>query len=121
MEPRSNDAANLRARLAFALALVAVAAVAAPADAAGDAARGKLLYGEQCVACHGATGKGDGPAAAALTPPPPDLAGSAYWKTASESAIATAIEKGHGSMPPMDSDPQDVQDLIAYLDQAFRK
>jgi high-affinity iron transporter len=28
------------------------------------------LYAEQCASCHGATGSGDGPAAAALIPPP---------------------------------------------------
>lgn len=34
---------------------------------------GKQLYGKFCVSCHGIEGKGDGPAATALTPPPPDL------------------------------------------------
>ncbi|MBU4135018.1 MAG: FTR1 family protein [Alphaproteobacteria bacterium] len=31
--------------------------------------RGAALYAEQCAACHGATGRGDGPAAAGLEPP----------------------------------------------------
>lgn len=33
-------------------------------------AHGKALFAAQCVACHGAEGKGNGPAAAALNPPP---------------------------------------------------
>src|SRR5262249_2864051 len=33
-------------------------------------ARGAALYREQCAGCHGATGAGDGPNAAALDPPP---------------------------------------------------
>ena len=36
-------------------------------------ARGAELYQTQCAACHGPTGRGDGPAAVGLTPPPADL------------------------------------------------
>ena len=32
--------------------------------------RGRALYAQQCAVCHGSTGAGDGPAAAALDPPP---------------------------------------------------
>lgn len=35
-----------------------------------DLARAKTLYAEQCAACHGATGRGDGPAAKGMDPPP---------------------------------------------------
>jgi copper transport protein len=34
---------------------------------------GKRIYDAQCAACHGDTGRGDGPAATALRPPPADL------------------------------------------------
>jgi len=34
---------------------------------------GDEMYKEYCADCHGQTGKGDGPAAAALKDPPPDL------------------------------------------------
>jgi mono/diheme cytochrome c family protein len=34
---------------------------------------GREMYRTYCAACHGVTGKGDGPAAAALKAPPPDL------------------------------------------------
>lgn len=33
-------------------------------------ARGKELYAQECSACHGALGHGDGPVARTLTPPP---------------------------------------------------
>ena len=36
----------------------------------GDAARGALLYAENCVACHGANGGGDGPRAYFIFPKP---------------------------------------------------
>ena len=34
---------------------------------------GRLLFRAYCAACHGADGKGGGPAAASLKSPPPDL------------------------------------------------
>ncbi|MEY1556213.1 cytochrome c [Yoonia sp. R2331] len=34
---------------------------------------GKLAFMDNCAACHGASGQGDGPLAANLTPTPPDL------------------------------------------------
>jgi len=55
-------------RLAAAL-LVAYPVPLAPGSAP-DLARGAALFGQQCAACHGATGAGDGPAAAALSTPP---------------------------------------------------
>jgi high-affinity iron transporter len=36
-------------------------------------ALGSKLYGRTCATCHGATGQGDGPAAAGLDPPPADF------------------------------------------------
>jgi len=35
--------------------------------------RGAEVYRNECAGCHGATGRGDGPAAAGLDPPPADL------------------------------------------------
>lgn len=40
---------------------------------ADAAATGKGLYDANCLSCHGATGLGDGPASAALTPKPANL------------------------------------------------
>jgi putative copper resistance protein D len=51
-------------------------------------AEGRTVFTEKCAACHGARGGGDGPAAAALNPKPPDLrahhvalhtAGDIFW------------------------------------------
>lgn len=36
-------------------------------------ARGKRLFAARCAACHGASGRGDGPNASRLSPVPPDM------------------------------------------------
>ena len=53
------------------IGLTLLLAIAATAHAEGDA--GAQLYVRWCASCHGADGRGDGPAAQALTPPPSDL------------------------------------------------
>ncbi len=68
-----------KARTAFqaaALFLLAAAAAASAQSGAkndGAAKRGKALYTQHCVSCHGTTGAGDGPAATALKVRPADL------------------------------------------------
>ncbi len=44
-----------------------------PLDASA-AAEGAKIFQANCQACHGTTGKGDGPAASSLVPPPANLA-----------------------------------------------
>lgn len=59
----------------------AEATVTAPAPKATTAAAsdaGSSAYGMYCVTCHGATGKGDGVAAAALNPKPADFSVGAF-------------------------------------------
>lgn len=43
-------------------------------------AHGAAVYKQQCVSCHGDTGHGNGPAAAALNPPPRNFTADAGWK-----------------------------------------
>lgn len=45
----------------------------APARPEPDPARGKTLFQEKCAVCHGAEGKGDGPAARQMLPRPRDF------------------------------------------------
>lgn len=56
--------------LGFAAAAGGLAGAAGPR---GDAAKGEALYAQKCAVCHGATGKGDGPAEFVLFPRPRDL------------------------------------------------
>jgi len=51
-----------------------------PLVAQGNAAdsRGKTVYEEHCVECHGSRGQGDGPASFLLNPHPRDFTGAKY-------------------------------------------
>lgn len=59
---------------------------------AARAEDGKAVYDKNCMSCHGAAGKGDGPAAKALKPPPEDFAKVAKGK--SDADIAAVIKTG---------------------------
>lgn len=54
------------------VALAATSAVLVACMPAPDVT-GRALYLDHCAACHGPTGRGDGPAAAGLEPPVADL------------------------------------------------
>ncbi|MDY6945374.1 MAG: cytochrome c/FTR1 family iron permease [Pseudomonadota bacterium] len=59
-----------------------------------DVARGSALYQEQCVACHGLSGHGDGPAAAQLDPPPVAFTDPARARARSLYSLYEAISQG---------------------------
>ncbi|MEW6268720.1 MAG: c-type cytochrome [Thermodesulfobacteriota bacterium] len=57
-----------------AVLLLAALAICASAPATSRAtSEGENLYRTLCASCHGVDGRGDGPAAPALSPPPTDL------------------------------------------------
>lgn len=61
-----------------------------------DLARGSAMYQEQCAACHGATGHGDGPAAAQLDPPPVAFTDADRARARSLYSLYEAISQGVG-------------------------
>ena len=74
--------------------------VTAPVDT------GRADYGALCAGCHGATGKGDGPATTTLEAPVPDLTGIAARNGGVFPAIEVMAqidgysrEQNHGGMP----------------------
>jgi mono/diheme cytochrome c family protein len=69
------------------------------APSAKVAAQGKKLAQINCVSCHGASGKGDGAAAAALNPKPADWT-SEKVQSETDGELFWKITTGRGPMPP---------------------
>lgn len=83
--------------------------------------KGEKLYDKKCVLCHGPHGKGNGPAAAAFSPPPADFTSSQFWHQKNIDAfIVKTIKNGHGAMPAFALNSQEIQAIIDYLSQAFK-
>lgn len=112
-----------RVRLTAGLwATLAVAVIASPAPAADEAAmkEAKEIFASRCSTCHGAGGKGDGAAAAALTPKPRDLTSVDWQKSVTDEHIEKIIIGGGAAvgkspmMPPnadLESKPEVVKAL----------
>ncbi len=102
----------------------AAAAAATPASFRGDAEHGQALYVQFCATCHGAGGKGDGPAAT-QNPRPADHTDAAYMGSLTDEQIYTVIEKGGGAVgksPLMIAwgavlPDRDIRDVVAYIRQ----
>jgi mono/diheme cytochrome c family protein len=92
-------------------------------NAQGNAQKGKTLFDQNCAMCHGATGKGDGAAAAALNPKPRNLADKAYVSKLKDQDLANIIKNGGAAagksplMPPFGGALKDgdITDVIAYI------
>ena len=100
-----------------------IVVVVGAALAAGDPAKGKASYDQMCASCHGATGKGDGAAAAALNPKPKDLADKGYVKGLKDDYVKKLIKEGGPAvgkspmMPPMGGalKDDDIENVTAYV------
>jgi mono/diheme cytochrome c family protein len=112
-------------RCAFALA-AAVMLVASSTSFAADsvapeiAAEAKTLYEARCALCHGAGGKGDGVAAAGLSPQPRDLTSAEWQSSVTDEYVETIIKFGGSAvgksavMPP-NPDLQAKDDVVKAL------
>ena len=56
--------------------------------------RGRALYAEQCAACHGVAGRGDGPVAATLDPPPTDFTDMERYRARTLYGLYSTITRG---------------------------
>jgi mono/diheme cytochrome c family protein len=102
----------MRGLATFAAALFLVGFGGSVVSAAED---GKALYDKSCASCHGAAGKGDGPAAKALKSKPTDL--SALAKAQSETDIAKFLKEGKPDLkhPKPKLTDEQVQAVAKYV------
>jgi mono/diheme cytochrome c family protein len=93
------------------------------AQSKGDAKAGKTKYDANCVGCHGAAGKGDGPAAAALNPKPGDMTDAKAMKALTDKYLFDIIKDGGASQKKSPIMPasgkklndQEISDIVAYI------
>ena len=64
-----------------------------------DLAEGQQLYVQHCAACHGATGRGDGPGAVGMNPPPPALGDAATMHAVSPALMFRILSVGIAGTP----------------------
>jgi mono/diheme cytochrome c family protein len=83
--------------------------------------KGKSLYEQKCLICHGVDGKGDGPAAATLSKTPADYSKPEFWQGDVAKKITDAVRKGRLPMPAFDLNPDEIKDIIGYMEHAFKK
>ncbi len=91
--------------------VAAVYALATPAEALNA---GQTIYEENCLACHGETGLGDGPDAAAAEAEIPDLTDVRYWFNRSNETVFSAIENGAVPDHAYDLTDQERWDVVDY-------
>jgi mono/diheme cytochrome c family protein len=112
---------------AGALALGAIA-LSLSTEARAGADEGKATFDTMCVTCHGASGKGDGPAGAALNPTPADFTSPEFWATRTTDDLKTVVTSGGaavGKSPIMPAwgpviGEQGVTDVVAYIEATFK-
>ncbi len=89
---------------------------AAPADERA-AERGKRLYRQNCLPCHGETGKGEGPMGKAIGAHPGNLTDKARMGKHSDGEIYWKTAKGKLPMPAFDQklNEKEIWDLVSYV------
>ena len=110
-------------RLTPIFAAAAIIACASAPLRAADMAAAKQDYDTFCVKCHGANGKGDGPAAATLATRPRDFADCALMAKESDDRLFNVIKNG-AAVNGLSGDTQawrtgfedsEIRDLVAYV------
>jgi cytochrome c oxidase cbb3-type subunit III len=110
-------------RLITTLGVCAIVACTLGTARATDLAAAKQNYDTFCVKCHGANGKGDGPAAATLSTKPRDYTDCARMAKESDDKLFNVIKNGgkanglSGDMQAWSSgfDDDEIHDLVAYV------
>lgn len=121
--PRSSVISSILLVLASGALLAASNASTADTRGRDEARRGQIVYAQYCASCHGAGGRGDGPAGTNLPIKPSDLTDGRVMNPLPDHFLAAIISEGGQAvglsplMPgwkPFLSSAQ-IRDVIAYL------
>jgi mono/diheme cytochrome c family protein len=88
---------------------------------ADDLERGRQVYEQNCAACHGPRGFGDGPAGTSLQPPPARLVGLGRMPMTSDGYLYWTVAEGGipvgSAMPPFKDvlKPDDIWKVILFI------
>lgn len=113
----------MKLKLLLVLPVVSLLSDIAFAQTKGDPKAGKAKYDANCIGCHGATGKGDGAAAAALNPKPQDHTDGKIMNALADKYLFDIIKDGGAAMKKAAFMPaankkltdQDIWDMVAYI------
>ncbi len=107
-------------------AIFAVSVFSISAFAAGDKTNGAAIYKKNCLGCHGATGAGNGPAAASLKPKPANFVSNDYKdslgknpKDYTDAELTAIIDNGRKNTAMVawkkTLNPAQAADVLAYI------
>lgn len=87
------------------------------ANSAVSAARGKRIYERDCLACHGRSGRGDGPAASSFAGGMDDLSTLPGAPIFPDGVVAYRIANGKDGMPGWKGvlSDNDIWDVLSYV------
>jgi mono/diheme cytochrome c family protein len=87
----------------------------APAPTQVSLELGEKVFQQRCVLCHGPEGRGNGPASAALKPPPRNFHDAAYMHSKTDDELLTSVRNGKSAMPPWGKVLSDVEIRSALM------
>ena len=98
--------------------LLVLASAAALAQAIGaNLTKGKNIYADKCLKCHGKEGRGDGPKAEDLEKKPADYTDKAKMSKLTDADLKKAVKEGKEAMPAYGKklSDKDIDNVIAYI------
>jgi len=116
--PRETVAADVEAFVGWLAQATGVSVEIMP-PAPPSPERGRRVFAENCVGCHGETGRGDGPSAATLAKKPADFTDAAFMRgeTPLDFMHVVSVGKRLGGMPSWGDvlTPQERWDAVSYV------
>ena len=77
--------------------------------------QGQVVYGENCLACHGESGAGDGPEVDQSSSEPGDLSNSGYWFNHSNQSVFDSLATNQNPDHEFDLDDEALWSVIDYM------